>query len=460
MREIIRQGINHVLNMGASYAEARGIKATHTNISARDGEIEKIHDFTDIGIGIRVFHKGGIGFSYTTNTDDKNHIRNIAENAFRIAKLSGDYEPDPRSVSTLEKNKPLQVKEHPKDISIEEKSELCLRACKVALDYDERIRTVISKLGEYHGQTYYLNSAGADISYEFLELGFYVQCHAYEQGTTTMGYDECGGTYGLEIFQKPQYTVKNIATNAAEESIEELNSKQAPEGAFPALIDPFLAGMIAHECVGHLFEADISDRESSVELGDIISPESVTIIDEGIPPEGGFHIPYDDEGVPCQRVELVKKGVANSYLHNRKTASMHGVEPTGNARAQDYSFEPLVRLRNIYFKPGHTNYKEVLQDIDEGIYAIDLVSINRKKDFFFFKVSKGYWVENGECKYPLKDFKLRVNPLSVMKKIELVCDDFRIASDPFYRCKKNNQYLMVGNGGPHLYVRNVFFQRS
>jgi len=118
-------------------------------------------------------------------------------------------------------------------------------------------------------------------------------------------------------------------------------------------------------------------------------------------------------------------------------------------------------MKNMKRRSRITPVQGSAKRLENGVYSYFSPHIQHCRLAFrklYILLEKG-----GQCmtKAVKKRFScLRVNPLSVMKKIELVCDDFRIASDPFYRFKKINQYLMAGDGGPHLYVRNVFFQRS
>lgn len=70
---------------------------------------------------------------------------------------------------------------------------------------------------------------------------------------------------------------------------------------------------------------------------------------------------------------------------------------------------------------------------------------------------RGYWVENGELKYPLRDVALTGNILELLKRIDVVCNDLQIFTTPFGGCGKINQRAYVGDGGPHLKLREVLF---
>ena len=50
---------------------------------------------------------------------------------------------------------------------------------------------------------------------------------------------------------------------------------------------------------------------------------SVTLWDDGSP-SYGWPVPFDAEGVPCQRVEIITRGVVNTPVHNLYTAGKEG----------------------------------------------------------------------------------------------------------------------------------------
>ena len=85
-----------------------------------------------------------------------------------------------------------------------------------------------------------------------------------------------------------------------------------------------MAGVFAHEAVGHACEADSVINEKSVlgdKVGKSVGSEHVTIIDDPTIPKylGSYH--YDAEGVRAQRKVLIDKGVVKGFLHGRETAS-------------------------------------------------------------------------------------------------------------------------------------------
>lgn len=459
----MNKAIKHALELGAYFAEVKGEDTKILNIEAINKEIRTVSEIHNIGLGMRVFYGKSSGFSFSNILDEENVSRAV-EIAMKIARASTKKTLIKFQLSTvkpIEEKKFTNVSKHPKDVTLDDKKDLCLRQCNTAMNTSKSIVNTTSAFGEYHGAIYYMNSEGTKVSYEPLLVGLRVSCVAKKGTTIVDALDSHGGSVGLAEFEKEDHTPEKMAENAASWAMEKIKAKPAPAGKFDALINPRLAGVLAHESFGHLSEADfvvIGVSPLTGRVGQRLGAEHVSILDDGLPEKGGYKIYFDDEGMPCTRVEILKKGILNCYLQSRLTARALKMEPTGNARSQDYSFEPIVRMRNTYFDVGEWKPEEALKELKQGIYAIDTAG-GQVEDTgtFLFKAVRGYWVENGELKYPLRDVALTGNILELLKNIDAVCNDMLISTTPFGGCGKMNQRAFVGTGGPHIRVKNVLF---
>jgi len=463
IEDLMEKVLHYALKKGAKFAEVKGEDTVTRNIEAVNKEIRTVSEIHNIGVGVRVFYGKAYGFSFSNILNEENVFQAV-ETAMKIAKASTQktlIKLELAPTKTIEEKKITKVNKHPKMFSLDEKKDMCLRQCKTALEKDRQIANVTSVFGEYYGTIYYSNSDGTKVSYEPLLIGLRTTCIAKRGKVIVDARNSYGGSIGLSAFEEDEHTPEKLAEDAASWAVEKLKAKTAPAGKFTALIDQRLAGVLAHESFGHLTEADFVVTGFSPltgKIGQKLGAEIATIIDEGLPEKRGYKIPFDDEGVPCNRVEILKKGTLNSYLHSRETAKALKAEPTGNARSQDYSFEPIVRMRNTYFDSGEWKFEEALSELKRGIYAID--SAGGQVDdtgTFLFKAVRGYWIENGEIKYPLRDVALTGSILELLKNVEAVCNDLELFSTPFGGCGKMEQRAFVGLGGPHIKVKEVLF---
>ncbi len=463
IEDLMDKAIQHALKIGAEFAEVKGEDTVTRNIEAVNKEIRTVSEIHNIGIGVRTFYGKGNGFSFSNMLDEENVSRAV-DTALKIARATTKktlIKLKLADVKPIRDKKSTNVNKHPQKIPLDEKKDLCLRQCNTAMAADKQIANVASRFGEYHGAIHYANSEGTMVSCEPLLIGLGVTCVAKKGETIVDARDAHGGSTGLTTFEEETHTPERMAENAAKWALEKLKAKPAPAGKYDAVVDSRLAGVLAHESFGHLSEADgiiVGASPLTGKIGHRLGTEIVTIIDEGMPEKGGYQIYFDDEGVPCSRVEILKNGVLNHYLQSRVTAKVLKMEPTGNARSQDYSFEPIVRMRNTYFAAGDHKPEEAISGLKQGIYAID-TSGGQVSDTgtFLFKAIRGYWVENGELKHPLRDVALTGNILKLLRNVEAVCNDLEIHTSPFGGCGKMEQRALVGTGGPHMRVKGVLF---
>jgi TldD protein len=152
-----------------------------------------------------------------------------------------------------------------------------------------------------------------------------------------------------------------------------------------------------------------------------VSSELITIYDDGKIAGGLGFLPYDDEGIECKRTVLIENGVLKSYMHDRTSAALSGVNPTGNAHAWDYSVEPLIRQTNIGIEAGDWSVEEMIEDIEEGLFLHGTFGgqANVNADFTF-GFQNAQWIRNGELMEELRGANVAGNAIEVFKTINAV----------------------------------------
>jgi TldD protein len=463
VEDLMDKAVKHAMSIGARFAEVKADDTVTGQIEAVNKEIRKVSEIRNIGIGVRIFYDKGNGFSFS-NVLDQENVFHAVETAMTIAKASSKktlMNLKLAEAKIVQEKKQTSVEKHPSEVSLDEKKDLCVRQCETAMKISKQIANTTSLFGEHYGTILYTNSEGTKVSYEPLLIGLRITCVAKKGEIIVDAWDAHGGSVGLNAFNDEAHTPEKMAENSAQWAVEKLKAKPAPAGRFDAVLDPRLVGVLAHESFGHLTEADFIVIGGSPLAGKInqkLGAETVTIIDEGLPGQEGFKMYFDDEGVPCERVEILKNGILSNYLQSRITARLLKMRPTGNARSQDHSFEPIVRMRNTYFEKGSRKPEEALSELKNGIYAISTAGGQvEATGTFLFKAVRGYIVENGELKYPLRDVALTGNILELLKNVDAICNDLEMFASPFGGCGKIDQRAYVGFGGPHLKVKNVLF---
>ena len=457
-------------NLGADFVEARYDDLQLRALQRIDDTWQDIQVKSRMGFAITAYVDGVSGFSFTPSTEKKD-IRLAVEKAYRMAKASSKAATlklpfDGSAAVKSKKSDTHTVRIHPRERDLSYKIDMVNRAVESAREYGENIRSVRGLWGELYGPKMVANSDGSTIEWEFLVTDLAIMVTSKTgAGAMVNGSDRLGGTFGLEKFEGGETTPEKLGQNAGTWAKEQLSAKACPAGKFRALIEEELVGVLAHESFGHLSEADFIVTEGSPltdKIGKTLGSEHATIMDGGIPDikkYGGLWLPYDDQGIATDQTTVLDKGILKHYLHNRGTAKKLNQKPTGNARAVSFVFPPIPRMTNTYFMPGTLTEEEALDMLGTGIYAIQTSGGQVEGDgSFLFKADRGYWVENGEIQYPIREVSLSGNILQLLSRVEGATKELNLQSGYFGGCGKDDQFpLPVGMGGPKLVVDSVTF---
>jgi TldD protein len=238
---------------------------------------------------------------------------------------------------------------------------------------------------------------------------------------------------------------------------------QAKRHAVPAIggehavvMGPALAGILAHEAMGHPCEGDIvlGGAVTGGLLGQAVASPLVTMVDyahHAFGEEAMMPVYADDEGCPAQDAVLIQDGILQGFMHSRETAARLGHAPTGSARAYAPGDEPLVRMRNTIIHPGQRKLHEIVAEVDEGYLLLE--TSNGQADTtteFMFGISLGYEIKGGRIGRAIRDTTLSGNAIKVLKTVDAVSDDYAVNSAGY--CGKK-QTMVVSMGGPALRAR-------
>ena len=397
---------------------------------------------------IRVLHKTGWGVLQIDNYTPC-HGRKfdaLIRSACRLAVITqgkvvlGDV---PRGILDVP-----PLKEDPRGVDIEEKSAL-LSGIEQAAVHPSVVNTRANYIEKIEN-IQFNDSSGNEYAYEMCRSGFNVLAVASRNGNIQMGYEREHSIHGFNLrHQQPQ------GQKAAEIAVALLDAGAAKSGKMRAILDPELAGVFAHEAVGHASEGDLIKEGNSVlkgKTGQKIGNENLTIIDDPGIQEFGFD-PVDAEGVAVSRTEIIKKGVINAFLHNRETLSSVGNGIAGHARAMPGE-PPLVRMSNTFIEAGDAKDHEIFEECRDGIFLKGSRGgqVDPGRGIFQFNAEYGYLIEKGECTKMVRDVSLSGEILVTLHGI-ILCGNNRTMS-PGY-CGKGGQSVPVSDGAPHILLSDA-----
>lgn len=454
MKDQLLKTVDFGRNLGAEYVEVRAQQLFKTLLTTKDGRVEGAKTGIENGVGVRVLVKGAWGF-VSLGKLEPNLLTEAVKDAIKLAGATGLRVKKPvklADVKEIEDRVLAKSKRNPPDVPIEEKIELALAMDKTVFGFDSRMKSCTIDYVDITGTDHFVNSDGTNIEQGKLFVWSRIQASARENSIFASGREEIGSTSGFEIFNTE--TPEKVGTALAKRVIKQLKAKTPKGGTFPAVIGPNVVGVFIHEAMGHLAEADLTLSGSILydKLGKKIAPGTVTVYDDGTV-EGAFgSFKYDDEGVQTQKTPLITNGELTGLMHNRETAHKLNMEPTGNARAQNFRFEPIIRMRNTYLAPRDRTFEELVEEVDYGYYLKSFRGGQANLDGTFqVGVQEAYEIVKGELGAPVRNASISGNTLETLHKVDAVGRDFELWPG---RCGKG-QTAFICDGGPHIRVKEV-----
>ncbi|HIG03549.1 MAG TPA: TldD/PmbA family protein [Candidatus Poseidoniales archaeon] len=444
--------------LGASYAEVRLVSSNNTSITVRDGELRRAIPGHDLGATLRVLADGAWG---VYSTSDVSSISGAVEGTVRLAKQVAGRRPSSENPIELAE---IPIKKgilnwHPKqdirDVSLEEKLEL-LSDLDKSIRTDERIVSTITGYSDEHIHTELMTNEGMDRIWSHQRTVANAVITAREDDEVASYRTRIGGGGGFESVANAD--LEALGRKCSESVLRILGAERAPSGRTTLISDPDLTGVYIHEALGHPCEADlVAAGDSCLEgkLGEKIGSDIVSVIDDPTLKDGYGAYPIDDEGVDARTKNLIVNGVLTEYLNHRETAAKYDLEPNAGARAQSGLFHPLVRMSNTVILGGnHADLDDLLEDVQDGVYACGSRGgqVDTGKGSFQFAAQEAWKIENGQLTTPLKDVSVSGMTLQILSNVDGLCREANLASPGF--CGKG-QMVPVGDGGPHMRIRNA-----
>jgi TldD protein len=256
----------------------------------------------------------------------------------------------------------------------------------------------------------------------------------------------------------------DLGVAAWEARLDELHRHlQAKRQAVPArggmrtlVLAPPLAGMLAHEAMGHPCEADIVLGGAITRnlVGQRVASDLVTMIDVAHHfggQETMIPVYCDDEGTPATDALLIENGTLRQFMSSRETAAQLGIPATGSARAYLPADEPLVRMRNTVIVPGKSKLQDMIAGVEDGYFLMK--TMNGQADStteFMFGINLAYEIRGGKLGRAIKDTTVSGSAIKALQTADAVSDDMHWSCSGY--CGKK-QPMVVSMGGPALRVQ-------
>jgi len=419
MRDFALSVLDLVDRRGLDYADARVQYRRSEFLRVKNGDVEAWSDDEELSFGVRVLVDGYWGFAAGNDLSPAEAAwaaRRALEAARAAATVGG-----PRA--RLAPQRAHQDRweapcaEDPLTVPAAEKLDLLLRA--TAALRVPGVTFAVGNLGAMREEKVFASTEGAVIEQQQTQAGGGIAALAVREGEVqTRSYPSAG--YGSWL-QGGFETVRALALEEhapllGEQAVALHHAQPCPTAITTVVLDADQMVLQVHESVGHPTELDrIMGTEASYAGTSFLSPadrdslrygsERVNIVADATTPGGLGTFAYDDEGVPAQRVPLVRRGVLAGFLSSRETAALLGEGSGGAMRASGANRIPLIRMTNINLEPGTGSLEELIAGVAEGVFMSTNKSwsIDDRRLNFQFGTEIGWEIKDGRLGRMLRD---------------------------------------------------------
>ena len=420
IRNLIDQTIKSLKRRGVDYADLRWVQELHEEIIVQNQQVQHISHSTSEGVSIRVLYRGTWGYAASSRMDPEG-LKHTASQAIEMAKavaLSSKEKVTLHPVEPVRAHYTTPLEVDPFQVELQKKLDYLLWAAQVLKDHPN-IKTATATLEFYRTHKLFCSTEGSIIEQQVTESGGMLEATAIlSNEVQRRSYPTANSS---SLMQGGYESVKGMdfvgqAARVRKEAVELLRAKECPAAISTVILMPDQLILQLHESCGHPVELDRAlGMELSFAGGSFLTPDLldhfqygskwVNITADATAPGGCGTFGYDDEGVPAQRVPIIREGVFVGYLSSRETAGRIQRRSSGAMRAEGWNSTPIVRMTNVNLEPGTGTLQDLIRETKKGILMATNKSwsIDDRRLNFQFGTEIAWEIKNGQIGQVLKN---------------------------------------------------------
>jgi TldD protein len=373
------------------------------------------------------------------------------------------------------------VQTDPWEVSPEEKVDLLVGASNAM-----KVPGVVvaqANLAFWRESKTFANSEGAFVQQEIIESGGGLEATAVDPESGEVQKRSHPNSFGRDQRQEGWEAIlaMDLPANAervGQEAVALLKADQCPSKVTTLILGPTQLALQIHESCGHPIELDrVFGTEASYAGTSFLTPDKVggfrygsdvvNLTADATLPGGLGTLGWDDEGVPAQRIPIVRDGLFVGYLTSRETTQQlraivgedAPVTSGGAMRADGWNRIPLIRMTNINLEPGEWELDDLIADTDDGVY-MELNrswSIDDKRLNFQFGTEIAYEIKKGKLGRLLKNATYTGITPQFWQSCDAICNrnHWRVWGTPNCGKGQPSQVAHTGHGAAPARFRNV-----
>lgn len=241
------------------------------------------------------------------------------------------------------------------------------------------------------------------------------------------------GWVGRNLQHANQFDAGDDIEIAKQKALDSAEAKALEPGKYTVILEPAAAaGLVSF--MMNFFDARSADEGRSFlskrgggnKLGELVYDPQVNMVADPWHADAPV-LPWDGEGMPRQKMDIIKDGRIANMLYSRYWAQQQGKEA-------------VARPGNLIMSGGTKSTAELVRSTQRGILVtrtwyirmvdpqtVLLTGLTRDGTFY---------IENGQIKHPVKNFRFNESPVIMLNNIDELGKPVRVAGD-------ESRYVMV-----------------
>ncbi|MDP9222985.1 MAG: TldD/PmbA family protein [Actinomycetota bacterium] len=411
---------------GAEDVEAFVTHERSFQVKAYMGEVENLSSAEPRGAAVRVVTGRKVGFSFTTDLSPGGLDELVAQ-----ARENSAYATEDEAAGLAEGSRaayrdiPSLVDDRQPSVAAEDKVAFALELDAATRGADSRIQTVEESVyADSDAEFAIATSTGVSGIYRRTDAWCYAFAIAADGGDTEVGF-EFGLGRGLAALD-----AHDVARRAASRALDVLGARKIPSRRMPVVFDPYTSGQFLG-VIGSVLTGEAVQKGRSLfagRLGEIVAAAELTLVDDGSIAGAPGSSPWDAEGVPTQRTEIIKGGVLSSFLYDVVSGRREKRGSTGNAARLSFKSPPRPSPSNMTIDPTGQTREQLLEEAGDALLVQDFHGVHSGANAISGDFSVGVTgrlLEKGVPAQPVKEVTIAAPMLDILKGVVAVGDDLR-----------------------------------
>ena len=211
----------------------------------------------------------------------------------------------------------------------------------------------------------------------------------------------------------------SIGQLSGERAAARFGARKPPTGNYPVLYDERVSSSLVGHLIGTINGASIVRGSSwlAKNLGEEIFPKNISIKECPLKVRCSGSRPFDAEGLKTNTKNIINNGILETWLLDLSSSQNLGLESTGNA-VRSVSSPPSPGISNISLIGGLKSRDYLIKEMGTGLLVTSMIGLTLNPiTGDYSRGASGYWVENGEVKYPVNECTLAGNLKEMLKTI-------------------------------------------